>query len=49
LEFIPVFGTLHCRIYEGHKAKKDIPMPIYQVSGNFKELKCYTKKATLNL
>jgi hypothetical protein len=24
-------------------AKKDIPMPVYQVSAHFKKLTCYTK------
>jgi hypothetical protein len=26
---------------KGHTTKKDTSMPIYQVSGNFKELRCY--------
>jgi hypothetical protein len=38
---IPLFLKMHCFSAKGNTAKKDIPMPIHQVSGNFKELTCY--------
>jgi len=50
LKFIPFFGTLQSSLLKGHKAKKDIPlfpakkdipMLIHQIPGNFKELLCY--------